>query len=133
MILDTGASANIASQRFISRIDAQVSGTKATLRNVNGKLVSAAGEVTLNVRIGPVELQESFLVLDTLPCELLGEVPLCGNSKMVISFPMRIVIQKVSVEWNLPMLGVNGNVPEEPISRRQVRGVNRNEVLYTGW
>ncbi|KAL1470639.1 hypothetical protein MTO96_040321 [Rhipicephalus appendiculatus] len=61
------------------------------VRNVNGKLVSAAGEVTLDIRIGPVELRESFLVLDTLPYDLLGGIPLCGNSEMIISFPKRTV------------------------------------------
>lgn len=67
MIVDTGLSVNIASQRFVHSIGAKVNKTTIMARNVNGKLVSAAGEVTLDMRIGLVVLRQAFLVLGTLP------------------------------------------------------------------
>ncbi|KAL1469698.1 hypothetical protein MTO96_024883 [Rhipicephalus appendiculatus] len=83
------------------------------VRNVNGKLVSAAGEVTLDIRIGPVELRESFLVLDTLPYDLLGGIPHCGNSEMIISFSKRTVtLQAHSMRLQLNDLKTDRVNPE---------------------
>lgn len=72
------------------------------VRNVNGKIVSATGEVVLDIHIGPVKLRESFLVLDTLPYDLLGGMPLCAKSEMIISFPKRtITVQGHSMKLSL--------------------------------
>lgn len=91
MIIDTGASVNIASRSFISRIGAEMSASTAVIKDVNGRLVRAAGEVELSIQVGPVEVRETLLVLDSFPYDLLGGLPLCRHSEMVISFPRRMV------------------------------------------
>lgn len=91
MIIDTGASINIASRSFVSRIGAVVRASTAVIKDVNGRLVNAAGEVELSIQVGPVEVRETLLVLDSFPYDLLGGLPLCKHSGMVISFPRRTV------------------------------------------
>lgn len=76
--------------------------SNTVVRNVNGKIVSATGEVVLDIHIGPVKLRESFLVLDTLPYDLLGGMPLCAKSEMIISYPKRtITLQGHSMKFSL--------------------------------
>ncbi|KAL1442722.1 hypothetical protein MTO96_046275 [Rhipicephalus appendiculatus] len=86
MIIDTGASVNIASRDFVSRIGATIRPTTAIIRDVGSKLIRAAGEVQLAIKIGPVEIEETLLVLDSLPYDLLGGLPLCQHAETVISF-----------------------------------------------
>lgn len=129
MIIDTGASVNIVSRSFLVYLGLAMHPTTAIVRDINGKLVSAAGEARLALQVGRVEIEELFLVLGAFPYDLLGGLPLCRSTEMVISFPRKVVTfcgQSVELTLNDP--SAEANKPATAYSQSTVHIPPRAEI-----
>lgn len=131
-VIDTGSAVNIISSSFVSKLGSavKVSPSNVFIKGISGSLVSPVGQAELYIRFGVTTLKDTFLVVEDSPYDVLGGLPFCKKSQLLIDFAdkkLTILNETYAIEFEENVSHHKENIPTH--SLEQVRVEPRSEIV----